>query len=570
MSVVRLKFRSVVLVQTGLYLAVALGLAAGCSRAYYKADADKEVYSIIDSKWQDDFGQKANYRISDSTPGPNELKIDNLIPPDGVLSLADAVAIATANNRDYQRRKEQLYLSALGLSLTRYQYAVQWFGTFDGNYAWAAGEEDTTTAAQLGVSKSTLFLEGAIFNIGLTLDWMRFLTGDPRTTLGSVLTGSAAIPILGTGAGKVARENLTQAERNVLYQIRSFNRYRKTFVVNIVNSYYRVLQQKDAVTNAERNYQRKVDSTRRLQMEAETGRKAQFDVDEAKQSELSARDSWIRARQRYEQSLDEFKLLLALPLNADIVLDQNELDALRAIGISQPDYSLDQAIETALIRRLDLATAEDQVDDAARKVILAEEGLGPELNVTGTTDVASKPDVDFKRLQFHEGTYGLGLDLDLPLDRKAERNAYREALISLTQAWRTYEEQTDRIELDVRQAYRDLREMAETYQIQKRSLELAQKRVQSNELLLDVGKGTVRLLLDSQDALVAAEDALTGALIDHTIAKLNFYRDIGILEVRPDGMWEHRRQWGTARTIRGRSMPVDGRVSPPATVSADG
>jgi hypothetical protein len=44
--------------------------------------------------------------------------------------------------------------------------------------------------------------------------------------------------------------------------------------------------------------------------------------------------------------------------------------------------------------------------------------------------------------------------------------------------------------------------------------------------------------LESEDALVQAENAVTQALIDHTLAKLSFFRDIGILEVKPDGMWE--------------------------------
>jgi len=27
-------------------------------------------------------------------------------------------------------------------------------------------------------------------------------------------------------------------------------------------------------------------------------------------------------------------------------------------------------------------------------------------------------------------------------------------------------------------------------------------------------------------------------LVSHTVAKMNFFRDIGVLQVRPDGMWE--------------------------------
>ena len=43
-----------------------------------------------------------------------------------ILNLAQAVAIATAHNRDYQSQKEALYLSALGLTLERHKYARQW------------------------------------------------------------------------------------------------------------------------------------------------------------------------------------------------------------------------------------------------------------------------------------------------------------------------------------------------------------------------------------------------------------------------------------------------------------
>ena len=45
-------------------------------------------------------------------------------------------------------------------------------------------------------------------------------------------------------------------------------------------------------------------------------------------------------------------------------------------------------------------------------------------------------------------------------------------------------------------------------------------------------------MLESQDALLQAQNRVTEALIEHTIAKLTFFRDTGILQVRPDGMWE--------------------------------
>jgi outer membrane protein TolC len=516
---------------------IVLAAVAGCSTEHYKAEADKEVYDIIDSKWQDDFGVRSNYMISDSNApaSPNDIRIEKAVPASGVMTLAQAIAMATAHNRDYQRQKEQLYLMALDLTLARHRFARQWFGTVDASYVRNSADEQVGYDAETGFNQ--LLADGAQISTSIAIDWARFLTGDPDTSLGSVLTASVTQPLLRGRGRKVVQENLTQAERNALYQIRSFNRYRKTFVVSIVDAYYRVLQQKDAVTNAKNSYESKVELRERLQMEANEGVTPRFQVDQAEQSELLAQDSYVRAQQRYEQLLDAFKITLALPTDTEIELDQNELEALQKIGIVEPDYELEAAVETALIQRLDLANSANAVEDAERKVIVAADNLGTELNLIGSAGVTSTPETKIERLQFHNGTYSLGLEADLPLDRKAERNAYREALIGLEQQQRTYENDVDEVKLDVRDAYRRLREEAESYRTQQKALELAQIRVGVSPILWEAGRMNARDYLESQDDLLQAQNNVTSALVSHAVAKLNFFRDIGILQVKPDGMW---------------------------------
>ncbi|MGD2095449.1 MAG: TolC family protein [Phycisphaerales bacterium] len=539
------RLRPVTLLCWILGIAVVLGFTGACRNPeQYKAEADKEVYQIIDSKWQGDFGLKTNYMVSDSNESmsPSENEVMAMIPDSGVLSLQRAVEIATRFNREYQFQKEALYLLALDLTQARHQYARQWFGTIDGSYVDDKSNGDDVELTTSGGVNQSFLLDGILFNVGIAIDWARFLTGDPRTTLGSILSGDVTIPLLGAGAGKTARENLTQAERNVLYQIRMFNRYRKTFVVGIISDYYRVLQQKNSATIAEASYRRQVESTNQLKMEVNVGQRAPSEADEAMQRLLSSENALVTAQQRYEQALDRFKIRLSLPTDANITLDQNELAALEEIGISQPEYTETEAIEMAVARRLDLANTKNGLEDSARKLELAAEGLGVQLNLIGSANVSSADKTDFDRLQFHQGLYELAYQADLPLDRKSERNAYREALITVERQRRTLEEETENVKLDVRQAYRDLAETAETYRIQKVGLELARRRVEEQKLLLEYGRGTVRLLLETEDDLVQAQNDLTGALVNHTIAKMSFFRDIGILQVKPDGMWEQRTQ----------------------------
>jgi outer membrane protein TolC len=519
-----------------LCAAMLLGFAGGCSTGDYKDQADKEVYEIIDSKWQEDFGEKANYAISDVEASPNDLQVAKAVPESGVLSLAQAVAIATAHNREYQSRKEQMYLSVLGLTGDRHKFARRWFGTIDADYAKEEDEESVSSGANGGFNQ--LLADGAAISTSIAIDWARFLTGDPDRSLGSVLSATITQPLLRGRGRKIAQEGLTQSERSVLYEMRGFSRYRKEFVVSIVSAYYSVLQNRNAVTNAENNYERVAESKDRLEAEARVGRRPRFEVDQAEQDVLKARDSLVRAQEGYEQALDEFKIELSFDTETVVELDQNELEALAEIGITEPEYTLEAAIETGLVERLDLATSADKVDDAGRKVVVAADNLGVELNLSAGASVGSTGDTEFERLQFHKGTYGIGLSADLPFDRKDERNAYRESLIKLQQSRRDHEQSVSEVKLGIRQGYRQLIETQERYRIQKNSLDLARKRVESTAMLLKTGRVQTRDLLDSQNDLLDAENDLTDVLVGHTIAKLNFFRDIGVLQVRPDGMWK--------------------------------
>jgi outer membrane protein TolC len=228
---------------------------------------------------------------------------------------------------------------------------------------------------------------------------------------------------------------------------------------------------------------------------------------------------------------------LSLPVNTSLELDQNELRALQNYGTTAPQYTIDNAIETALSCRLDLANFADSIEDAQRKVKLASEGLGPQLDLTGSANVNSQGNKNIDNFQFHRGAYGWGLSADLPFDRKNQRNAYRQALITLEQQQRAYSQSVDSVVQDVRQAYRQLMSTAEQFITQKKSLALAEERVKNMPVLLKSGRAKTRDLLDAQDSLLQAQNNLTSALVGHTIAKLSFYRDIGILQVKPDGMW---------------------------------
>ena len=126
---------------------------------------------------------------------------------------------------------------------------------------------------------------------------------------------------------------------------------------------------------------------------------------------------------------------------------------------------------------------------------------------------------------------------DLPTERTTERNALKRATIAVLRARRAREGRRDAVLLEVRSAHRDLQQAVSSHRIQTEGVRLAQRRVESTELLLDQGRASIRDRLEAQNALVQAQNALARALVDHTEARLALERDTGVLAVDAQGGW---------------------------------
>ncbi|MCX7765437.1 MAG: TolC family protein [Candidatus Sumerlaeia bacterium] len=510
-------------------------LLAGCA-TYYKKSADAEVYSILKEKDKKVGGMPEDFSIDKKF----NLHFDDIsTTPPIRLSLVNALELATKNSREYQSRKERLYLTALALTLTRHEWDPLYSATASGEIKREAKLNSLSGVLSLGVRK--MLATGADLSVSLTTNMFRYLDVlDPQKSAQSVITATLTQPLLKGAGKKVAMENLTQEERDVIYAIREFVRFRKTFSVNIAKSYFRILKQKDQVNNVGNNYQSLKLERERAELMAQAGRLPEFQVDQTRQNELRARDQWIRATQTYKNLLDEFKLDLGLPADLNIELDPREMEKLTLKGIESLKISETEAIASALDRRLDLKNVREQVEDARRKIAVAKNALLPRLDAKfkydNTTQQTQNP---IKPLKFTDenDAYSGGLSLELPLDRKAARNNYRQALINYEVAKRKLTEQIDRTKLEVRNAIRNLEQAEQSYQIQKNSLSLAERRVESTSLLQQAGRASTRDVLDARDALLEAQNAVTSALVDHYYACLDLYLAMEAIKIDDNGIW---------------------------------
>ncbi len=549
-----------------LILQIFMCALAACTVASYQRSADEESYQVIAEKAglvpgvsnqvvidEDKLVDLSGFAINSDSFDFLDNEADSEVDA-RIVSLNDALNLAFQHSKDFQTQKERLYLEALALTFDRYRYVPTFSAAAGGDYRWDSQDkfvqdmQALTGIENINTSESTfsntslgaryLLKSGGAVALNLTNNFTRFLTGDISEIGAGALIGSFTQPLLRDFGSDIETEALLQAERDLLYRLRDFTRFRKNFAVRVASDYYSVLLNRET----SRNYYAGLSATN-LSLEREQAFQAEglttlLQVGRLEQSSLQADLRWTSSITRYKRRLDNFKILIGLNADDNIMLDDEEMVLITETGMDSPDISLEQATEMAIQTRLDLYTWLDRVQDSARRIELAANSLSPALDLSLVASVPNSTTQNLGELDFENTVYTAGLDLDLPLDTKLERNNYRRSLIDYDAATRDYLLALDDIKLDVLDTWRRMNEARKSYDINVTSVEINERRVEEAELRAELGLGDIQDTVDSQNDLTAARTERVSSLIEHNISKLEFWRDVGLLYVDDNGQWE--------------------------------
>jgi outer membrane protein TolC len=515
------------------------GAAACRSPETHRAKADEEVYAIID-ELREELVVEGAFTID---PPENSLRnriLAGEVTEAGqplVVDLVDCLNIAAENSREFQDRREALYLSCLDLTLERWRLSSQVDVAQIEGFLSRNGSQGTVSAGLLSTLGITRLLRtGAQISGDVGLDLVRDVSSGDGWDVISNFSFNLTQPLLRGFGKKIVLEPLTQAERNTFYEARDYERFRRTFAYDVSSQFVRVQEQVRTVENEESNLASLRQLLERNENFAEAGRLSDIQVDQARQDELRAKVRLVNARRDLESRLDDFKLLLGLPPELDLVIGAGGFEEPDLLAAFDLDVEEQAATAVALAERLDHQTVLDRVHDADRQVEVRADALrmGLELSagIPRTTSAEGRP------LDYDDSSksWDLGLSLDLGIERLPERNAYRESLIDQEAARRAAEESSDRICSQVRDARRRLEASRQSFDIQTGAVTLAERRVESATLSLEAGRADTRDLLEAQESLIEAENAAASAQTDFILAGLAYYRDMELLRVSDSGL----------------------------------
>lgn len=265
--------------------------------------------------------------------------------------------------------------------------------------------------------------------------------------------------------------------------------------------------------------------------------------------------------------LDRFRLMLAQQvgqLRADqAVQNQSDLwirgrDLSNQVGqifvaqtqarvylLELPRFEIDEqeAIRFAINERLDLMNTRAAVVDAWRQIEIAANALRGFLNLSGSANLATPFDNDtpfnFSALA---SRYRVGLEWDGPLNRQAERNNYRQALINYQRARRAYMEAEDEIVRTIRLEVRQLETDRLNFEMNRQTLIAAARQVEESQLRIlvaDKSSGPTDTLYNLQalDRLLESQNALIRQWLSYERGRIRLLLDMEQLQLDDDGVY---------------------------------
>jgi len=218
------------------------------------------------------------------------------------------------------------------------------------------------------------------------------------------------------------------------------------------------------------------------------------------------------------------------------------IDALRMV-----DLESNEALRIASENRRDWMNARAALVDQWRQIEVLANDLESQLdlvvggNLTTTSDTLTPIHNTTAQMQ-------VGFEFDAPLTRLAERNAYREVLISYQRARRQYYAFQDRVSQVLREALRSIHVSQLEFELQRAAVRTAINRVREQQLKLrpalkpgqetaPFGPTAARDLVDALRALLNAQNAFLGVWLDYQVQLMNLDFDLGTMPLDEQGMW---------------------------------
>ena len=326
-----------------------------------------------------------------------------------------------------------------------------------------------------------------------------------------------SVPVFNASLNAAEKQAKARYQSGVLGEELAFIKMKQT----VSNAYYTLLATIDAEKVCEQSVAALQDHLKNVQAQYDVGVVAKVDLLRSEVELTSAQQDLLKAENQH--SIAEARLNNMMGIAQD-----TKLAPVEELGYKSYGETLPSCIDYAMLHRLDLQQSRLQVKAAEAALNGAKAGWMPA--VSGSLSNSWSDD----RWPGDKGSnWGAGVGVSMNVfDTGVTKSKVASAKANLMSAKESYRQDTDSVELDVRNCYNTMREAEKRITTTQVAVAKAEEDYHIAQVRYEAGVGTNTDVLDAQVALNRARNNFNNALYDYNLAKSALDTAMGV-EARP-------------------------------------
>jgi len=281
--------------------------------------------------------------------------------------------------------------------------------------------------------------------------------------------------------------------------------------------FYQVLEARNLLNVAKQSVDSLNQHLYNVERQFDAGVVAKADVLRTKVQLANVQDNLIRSQNGYELAVYQLNHVMGLPLNS-------ELELKAELQYEKYPMTMAESVNYALAHRLELDQAKTGVEVAEAQVKLAKGDKLPTVSLVGTN---VWDDIDYPGVDYSHWTAALTAQWDI-FDSGIADAKIKKAKYAITQAEEQAKDTQENINLEVSQAYLNLKEAEKRIETNKLAVEEAETDFDVAIKRYSNGIGINLDVIDAELALNTAKTNYTKALYDYNVSRAKLDKAIGV------------------------------------------
>ena len=442
-----------------------------------------------------------------------------------VMTLEKALEVAFEHSPSLIQSKlsleqQQLNLKAQNASLkSQFSLDVNPFNytrnnQYDSYNAKWYSSENMSSSASLGITQPIKWTDGTVslYNDFSWQDASNQTSNQKSTSFNHNLSLRIEQPIFTYNRTKMELKELEYALENskLSYAMQELSIERQ-----VTQQFYSVYQQQKNLSTARDEYNNQKQNYDIIKNKVDAGLVAREELFQAEVNLATSESAVHTAEINYENAKDNFKILLGIDLNEDVMVLPNT-------EITTVNVDATQAVDYALKQRMELRQHQITLEQDLFSIIRAKSENEFKGSITariGLDALGDKPGNMYSNPTDNEQ---IGISLNIPIFDWGSRKArVRSSELAMESDQINLDEEKKNITLEVRQICRNLPTLIRQIEIKRQNIENAEHTYEINLEKYRNGNLTGMELQQYQNQLTSAKQEYTNAIIEYKIELLN-------------------------------------------------